>query len=326
MRNDAIASGNDYAQPPHPSAPPRKHPFVGKIGVVVVTWNIGKPVLNSLKRVQEIADYCMVIDNHSRDDTAELVTAFVEEHTMFDMVHHGENNFAKAQNMGIRACLDAGCTWVMLLDHDSLPDAKMLESMHKAFSNYPHPDKIGMLIPNLKDRFSSRHATYPRHIGRVLFMKTGFGAAAYMDDVMAAIASGALIPASLFAECGMMNEAFHIDYVDYDFSLRVLASGKKIIAVKDALLFHQLGVATDHHVAQIRVTTTNHHATRRYTIYRNRILCWRKHGKAIPAFVLFDAVAVIYDLFKIICFETEKRAKLTAAWHGVKDGFKGKVQ
>jgi rhamnosyltransferase len=315
MKHDIIASGKDYPS----TAQLCKHPFDGKIGVVMVTWNIGKPVLNTLRRVQEIADYCVVIDNHSADDTAELITAFIEEDSMFSLIRHEVNNFAKAQNIGIHACIDAGCTWVMLLDHDSLPDAKMLNTMYDVWKEYPNQQQVGMLIPNLKDRFSDRRATYPRHFGRTLFMKSGFGKAAYMDDVMAAIASGAFIPVSVFAELGMMKESFHIDYVDYDFSLRLVSAGKKIIAVKEALLFHQLGMAQDHQLAGVSVTTTNHNATRRYTIYRNRMMCWKQHGKTMPAFVFFDAVAILYDMFKIIGFETDKREKLKAAWRGVKD-------
>lgn len=301
------------------NATPKKHPFDGKIGVVMVTWNIGKSVLNSLKRVEEIADYCIVIDNQSTDETPELVQSFANEHlNVIDFMQHGKNNFAQAQNIGIRHCLQQGCDWVMLLDHDSLPDIHMFNAMHDVWNNLDDKNNVGMMIPNLKDRFSKREASYTRHIQKLLYIKSGFGRKDYLDDVLVAISSGALIPASLFRQIGTMNEAFHIDYVDYDFSLRVIQAGKRIIAVKNAILYHQLGFSEDHNVIGIRITTTNHNPTRRYTIYRNRIICWKHHGAALPAFVMCDVLAVIYDMFKIVCFERDRKQKLKSAWRGVK--------
>lgn len=315
---------NISQESPTPSS--NKHPFNGKIGVVMVTWNIGKPVLNSVARVEEIADYCVIIDNQSSDDTPALLQHFAQhDASNVTFIQHDINNFAKAQNIGIRHCLKQGCDWIMLLDHDSLPDIHMLYAMHNIWHSYDDNHTIGMMIPNLKDRFSERNARYIRHIRKLLYIKSGFGKKAYLDDVLVAISSGALIPATLFRNVGMMNEAFHIDYVDYDFSLRVVQRKKRIVAVKDALLYHQLGISKDHHMIGLRITTTNHNAVRRYTIYRNRLLCWKRHGRALPAFIIFDGAAIIYDIFKIICFEKDKKNKFRAIWRGIKDALLDKA-
>lgn len=302
--------------------PTQNHPFAGRIGVVVVTWNIGKQVLNTLKRVHEIADYCVIVDNNSTDNTADAVDNYIADKSgFFELVRHPANNLAKAQNIGIAQLRHAGCDWVMLLDHDSLPDGEMLGAMHNVWANHTQRAHIGMLIPNIKDRFSKRNARYTRHLGKWLFFRTGFGKRTHMSDVMAAIASGSLTPMHVIDQLGGMKEDYAIDNVDYDFSLRIIRHKLKIVAVRDAILYHQIGKCRDHKVAGLRVTTTNHKPQRRYSIYRNRLKSWRMHGRYVPAYVLFDGTAIAYDLLKIGLFEANKAAKFKAIWQGIKAAF-----
>lgn len=302
---------------------PLRNPSLGgRVGVVIVTWNIGKQVLNSLKRVQEIADFCVIVDNHSSDNTADAIENYItDKKDFFTLVRHPVNNLAKAQNIGISHLRAASCDWAMMLDHDSLPDTKMLDAMGDAFEGYQNKDSLGMIVPNIADKFSCRKARYVRHIKKLFFFRSSFGKHAILDDVMAAISSGSLIPMHVIDRLGGMNEDYCIDNVDYDFSLRIIRSNLKIMAVRDATLYHQLGKCRDHKVMGLCVTTTNHNPGRRYYIYRNRLKSWREHGLAVPAYVLFDGAAIAYDLVKIGLFEANKKAKFQAIWQGIKDAF-----
>jgi rhamnosyltransferase len=147
-----------------------------------------------------------------------------------------------------------------------------------------------------------------------------------LKNVMVAIASGSLIPIRTLDTVGVMDEDFCIDNVDYDFSLRIVRSRMKILAVRDAVLHHALGCCQDHTLVGMRVTTTNHSPMRRYYIYRNRLRLWRKHGLYVPSFVLLDMCAIAFDIFKILCLEKKKRAKFRAIFSGMRAAFQPRTR
>jgi rhamnosyltransferase len=294
------------------------------ICAVIVTHNIGKSVLETLRASAANAGYCVVVDNASTDDTVTIIRRYIEEEGMAgacEVIEHSVNNLARAQNIGIRRAREKGADWVLLLDHDSTPDAHMVTEMLAAYETHPAGYQVAMVVPNLLDKHSVRRARYSRHIGRLIAYRSGFGSRPVLENVMVAIASGSLIPMHTLETIGAMDEAFCIDNVDYDFSLRIIRSGGKILAVRDAVLHHALGFCRDHTLARLRVTTTNHSPMRRYYIYRNRLRLWRKHGLAVPAFVLLDMCAIGFDVFKILCLEEHKRAKFRAMFSGMRAAF-----
>jgi rhamnosyltransferase len=287
---------------------------------VIVTYNRGKRIIATLEQAAAATDYCVIIDNGSSDQTVAIVRDYIAaQPDKFELIEHPVNNLAKAQNLGIRRAKEKGAGWVLLLDHDSIPGRAMVETMRQTYATCSHPEQVAMLVPNLCDKFSARSASYTRHVARSLFFRSGFGKHAVMDDVLVAIASGSLIPMQTFEQIGLMDEHLCIDNVDYDFCLRAIRHRLRIVAVRDAILHHQLGKCRDHRVGGVSVTTTNHHPVRRYYIYRNRLLLWRTHGLSVPAFILFDGCAIAYDLLKITLFEANKRTKIRAIFSGVRD-------
>lgn len=298
--------------------------MIQSICAVIVTHNIGKSVLETLRAAASNAGYCVVVDNASSDDTVAIIRRYIAEEGMSsscEVIEHSVNNLARAQNMGIRRAREKGADWVLLLDHDSTPDARMVDEMLAAYAAHGQED-VAMLVPNLIDKHSVRRARYVRHVGQFVAYRSGFGSRAVLENVMVAIASGSLIPMRTLDAIGVMDEAFCIDNVDYDFALRIVRSGGKIVAVRDAVLHHALGCCQDHTLAGMRVTTTNHSPMRRYYIYRNRLRLWRKHGVAVPSFVLLDMCAIAFDVFKILCLEEKKRAKFRAMFSGMRAAFK----
>ncbi len=111
--------------------------------------------------------------------------------------------------------------------------------------------------------------------------------------------------------------------MDKDFCLRVINAGLQIIAVKEAVLHHQLGQSRDHSLMGIPVTTTNHSPERCYYIYRNRAKSWGRYGSAQPGFVIYDMMAMGYDVLRLICFEDRKLAKFGAMARGLRDACSG---
>ena len=172
--------------------------------------------------------------------------------------------------------------------------------------------------PYLLDIHSARLPRYPRARGKWRAERVGCAEGeAYLDGVMGVIASGSLIPRATFERVGLMDEDFSVDYIDKDFCLRVVRLGLNIRVVRAAVLYHELGKASDHTFCGVRMTSTNHSPERIYTITRNRVRCWMRHGVALPAFVIYDAAAMLYDIIKIILLEQNKTPKLRAVARGL---------
>ncbi len=143
----------------------------------------------------------------------------------------------------------------------------------------------------------------------------------YMDGVLAVIASGSLLRAAMVRDIGMMREDFFIDYIDSEYCLRARRKGWNVVVARRAVLHHALGEKKRHTRLNMTVVTSNHSAARRYTIYRNRIWVWRMYYSDAFPYVLFDMIAVTFDMWRIALLEQERFRKLRAVLRGVYDGF-----
>lgn len=300
------------------------HSSLGKTLAVVVTYHIGESIKDTLKSIKQQVDGIIIVDNGSSEETLAILRSITsDEPDTYHLIERTENNLAAAQNMGIAAAKEAGAAWVVLSDHDSIFDPDMVANLAKVFQSLADT-KIALLAPSFHDRHSERGPRYLRTWGKWLFKWGGFGDQPYLDDVMCAIASGSLISMKALDDVGNMDESYAIDDVDREFSLRLITKGYEIVAVKNALLYHQIGHCKDHNVMGMRVTTSNHCADRRYTIYRNRIRNWKRYGKQLPGFVLFDMLAIGIDKMRILICEKHKLAKYRAILRGILDGLKSK--
>lgn len=327
-------------------------PVFGPIAAIVVTHHIGESIRDTINSIINQVDRIILVDNGSSDATLHILRALTGD--KIHLIERSENNLAAAQNAGIHLAKAQGARWVLLVDHDSLFDSGMIKAMEEAFSSlsrlrgrvragetdgsaneasqhFPPPNlppqagggvssNIALLAPALYDRNSDRPPRYLRIWGKFLFKRTGFGDRPFLDDLMCAIASGSLIKISVIDRIGGMDERFVIDDVDREFCLRLITHGYKIVAVKDAILHHQIGECRDHTFMGLGVTTGNHPPARRYTIYRNRIRNWKRYGLKLPGFVLSDILAMTLDLLRILTCEDQKKEKFRALLHGLKDG------
>ncbi|SFM64673.1 glycosyltransferase family 2 protein [Thermodesulforhabdus norvegica] len=241
------------------------------------------------------------------------------------LIVNGENRgLAAAQNQGIRFAIECGFEWVLLLDQDSLPAPDFMEVMSGYYWSLTESEKekLLMLAPNVFDElggFFYRHVL-PAPWG---FIRKLCGHQRCLKGVFFSISSGSLIPVRVFSEIGLMDEDFFIDYVDNDFCLRGLSKGMVIHVVCPAVLFHSLGDRRRYYsLGPVKVRPSFHPPLRRYFIYRNRVRVWKRYGRKVPGFVMFDLLAAIYDVLRIIFFEENSGEKLLAAFRGLSEGIR----
>jgi rhamnosyltransferase len=299
-----------------------------KIVAVTVTYNVDREFERVLQSYLEQVAKVIIVDNstetYSREWLAEMVHSAGER---VKLIQNGCNpGLGKAQNIGIRAALDLGVDWLLLMDDDSRAAPDMVSILFRTAQQ--HGPEVAIFAPRYDEQGVTRDARYvtaPQGAyGSPRFTIQDFSNGSTLSHLLFAISSGSLIRASLFRRIGLIRESFTIDYLDVDFSLRALRGGYRIMAVADAVLYHQLGAQSEHHLFGRRFLAWNHSARRRYTIYRNRTRIWRENLLSFPGFVIYDFLATLHDLFRILMFEQSKMSKLWAAAKGIGVGLLGR--
>ncbi len=298
---------------------------VNGVCAVIVTWNIGNRIEKNFIAVYHQVEKVIFVDNDSDMETINALDRIQKQYSRVMIIRNSLNTgIARAQNQGIDYALDHGFEWVLLLDHDSRPEKDMVLNLLKGLENCSNNQKIAIIAPHIKDRNVNKPCYYITPWSGVFFKRSGFNGSDLIEHILAVISSGSLIRLAVIKDVGFFREDFFVDHVDTEFCLRLITNGYFIIAVRNAVLRHSLGKIVPHWFMGREINVTNHNAQRRYTIYRNRLLVWKMYFLRTPSFILFDFLAALFELFKIMMFETDRKFKLYCAVKGIYSGLTGR--
>lgn len=293
---------------------------------VIVSYQSDDRLFRGIDALAPQVDGIVVVENGSADaEILRLKQITAESGGKIRLISNAENvGLATAQNQGIRAALEQGAGWVLLMDNDSVPAPDMVPAMLAAYLDHPAPARLGLLAPRMTDAegtlksraYVSKHAFD--------FRPVCFGPGEVVADVAFAMASGSLVKAEVFREVGLMRDDFFVDYIDFEFTFRMRRGGWNLVAVGDATLEHRLGEFEQKKLLGRTFRFNSHSGFRRYYIYRNRMRVWWAHGFRLPAFFAFEAASITIDLAKLILLEDQKMEKLGAIGRGVVDAMIGR--
>ncbi|GAB2888735.1 hypothetical protein GCM10027026_46300 [Myroides odoratimimus subsp. xuanwuensis] len=192
---------------------------------------------------------------------------------------------------------------VVLLDQDSVSGSDMVENLMAK-----HAAGIAIVAPTVVDRNLGRDQ--PTFVDQ---------------DLDYCITSGSLVDVDAWSAVGGYDEDLFIDYVDFDFCLRLRQWGFRIVRASRAEILHEIG-----HAARFgRFTAWNHSPFRNYHMAQDMLLYAKKHRSApeelrVNGRGVFGTYLVLFRKCLIIAaFETNRWAKVRAlvkgslaAWHG----------
>lgn len=297
----------------------------GKICAVVVTYNIGERYHKSFDSLKDQVDRVIIIDNGSDSSTISMLQKIRNNVTdKVEVIFNGKNlGVAKAQNIGIAKAIDEGYDWVLLLDHDSFLKEDMIGTMKKLYQSLDREikGKTAMLAPNVMDLNVNLPSKFTTRFLKVFFKRQKCSGKKYID-ALTVIASGSLIKTSVLKNIGFMKEEFFIDFIDAEFSLRVITNGFKIIVICDAILYHTLGKRKVYKIFHVNFKPTFHSPQRRFYIFRNRLKVLKSYMFKVPSYAFFDFVLMLYDIFNITFFENDKLNKFRMIVKGVFSGLR----
>lgn len=267
-----MAEKTSTDQPPAPSS------TLGRIGLVTVTYNSAEVLpdfLDSLaaQTYREFTVY--VVDNASRDRTLDICR---ERSDLPIVLIANDKNLgvAEGNNQGIRAALEAGCEYILLLNNDVIFDGRLLAGMRDGLDQY----QCHMTTPKIfyydeptkiwaAGGYFQRWLGYrPAHYGENLEDRGQFD---LVRTVNYAPTCCVLIHHSVFARIGIMDARYFVYSDDVDFMYRAFKAGIVMKYLPDCTMRHKVSSLTGGTISSF---------TMRYCT-RNRVYFLRKN---LPAF------------------------------------------
>ncbi len=244
------------------------------IAAVVVLYHPQLDTLECLlQSVVEQVSVVFLVDNTpvSSPTIAVLVAGFGSR--VFYIPLLDNRGLAAAQNIGIRKCIDAGYSHVLLLDQDSaLPAGAVSSLLAGEMTLIREGQNVAAVGPQFVDEKTGRKspALLHRYLGvRKMFLDPNSLIPVETDHL---VASGSLVCTAVFQRVGLMREDLFIDWIDIEWGLRARSMGYKSYYIPCAVMKHNVG---DSIVRILGRDVHLHSDVRNYYMLRNAVYLFR---------------------------------------------------
>lgn len=287
-----------------------------KIAAIVVTFQPGEEVSDTIRALQPQVSTVLVVDNGSHPEELERLRGLggVAEFLRLDR----NEGIAHAHNVGIARARELGATHVLLMDQDSLASPDMVAALLAAENRLLSEGlRVGAVGPVYHDHRLAK--SWP------FFRMSRFGVKAHacgdQDHVPCdfLISSGTLIRTSVVDDVGSMNEGYFLEHVDTEWSLRARYKGYALYGACNARMNHRLGddtVAVPFTGRRVQLYKPYRH----YYLFRNALLLWREQHAPLP-WKLNEIKRLLARLIFFPLFVAPRwqrlRYMLLGLWHGL---------
>jgi rhamnosyltransferase len=195
-------------------------------------------LLEQKRPLQEI----IVVDNASADGTSSLLREHYPQVTVLQLPENAGTGGALAAGLAY-AARERRHDWIWMFDQDSLPARDALEVLFQQAQHLgSEASEVGMLAAFPVDKNKENSCT--PWLWRNRFVKPP--AQLLTRPVLFAdlvITSGSMVRRDVVEQIGFPRSDFFIDFVDYEYCLRIRSRGYKIAVVTQAMLYHEVGKA-----------------------------------------------------------------------------------
>jgi GT2 family glycosyltransferase len=231
----------------------------------------------------------LIVDNHSEDGSAASLQHSLKNVRVIDSRHN--LGFAGGCNIGIRAALQGGARFVLLVNSDAVLAPDAISALLRAVER--HAD-IGIAGPVLlsreePDRVSSAGISFSLRTGRMRHRAAGrrFSAlgSAQVRRVDAISGCVMLIRREVVSTIGLLDETYFFSFEDVDFCIRACDAGFASAIVGAARVHHE-GHRTIGHTTPARL----------YFAARNHLMLARRHSGSSLPFGLTAVPVITFNL------------------------------
>jgi rhamnosyltransferase len=290
-----------------------------KVFAIINTFNPDMARLEEVIRaVEEQVVGVIITDNNSRPEARDSLRAIEAKFGGFvNIIWKPEDlGLGASLNTSARAAIERGADWILTLDDDSIPGTGMVGTLLEEYHTLPDDiqNRIGLLMPNEQ---TPKASAYPPN-----------GPPKIHDD--GGTTAGQVVRASILPTVGFWNEGLFIDTVDGEFCFRVRKHGFLTLLVPRVAIHTRPGHPVLRKFFGKTVSVPNYAPYRYYYMTRNLVYLYVRH---FGTYVLhnkywyrgFWAIIIPRFFIKMVLFENNRREKIPAAWHGLRDGLFGRL-
>jgi rhamnosyltransferase len=304
----------DSSEIPSPGEPLWDKPKKAKVCAVMVTYNPDSPLEQNIRAVLPQVDNLIIVDNGS----ALPIRAHIETiaySCAVQVIWNKENlGLATALNIGIRSAFGSdNFAWIATFDQDSRVAAGFRDAMLQAYLACPYRERVGIIGPHHVELTENSTAGSSRQQEHDRFR-----------EITAVMQSGTFLSTKALRSCGLFDDSFFIDYVDFELCLRIRKNALRIIEAPNAIIVHRLGNPSRHNFFGRTFTVCNHSALRRYYASRNRFRIYSRDLFSEFAWICHDVWSWCKEIVKLALFEENRLKKLAYMARGGWDALRGR--
>lgn len=272
------------------------------INAGIVTYNPDITRLEqNIKAISPQVDRVIIADNHS--DNVNDIISLCKEYNVEVLLNKSNKGIAFALNEIMEYSYEKGYKWCVTLDQDSVCSHNLIKEADGLLSR----NDIAEIAPLI---YEAKTGDTPKLDAKPNGNK--------YQIVPKCITASTLTNVPIWKKTGGFDNKLFIDYVDYDYSLKVREKGYKIIRMNNVRLNQELGNSEFHKTIFGKIRVANHSAFRKYYICRNIVIFIKKHHKNIN--VTKEVLRIAKTLGLTILFEDDKSNKIKACNKGIIDG------
>jgi rhamnosyltransferase len=279
--------------------------------------------LEALKKQSHKLNEIVVVDNASSDGSVEMLATRYPEVKVLRLPTNSGVGGAYAAGLNYTALVKRH-RWTWLLDDDSVPShdglQNLLSGLRHLAEGTAEPAVLAPVCVHLKTSVSVPGMLW--RDGRLVpEFQNRNEPLTFVDCV---ISSGSLIQRDAVAAVGLPRADFFMDFVDFEYCLRMRRHGFRIAMVRDSILEHEVGTVTTINVLGWKKVWADHAPWREYYMARNETFTmWQYDPRFITkGFVLYRLARHSLGIF---LFGKQKWACLSKQYLGFKDGSAGRL-
>jgi GT2 family glycosyltransferase/glycosyltransferase involved in cell wall biosynthesis len=224
------------------------HSGTATLGAVVLNYRTPDQTwlaVRSLQTSRTPPHRLFVVDNASGDGSAPALRASLEG---IDLIERPANDgYSAGCNAGIRAALDAGVDFVLLVNSDVVLAPDAIDRLGAAMLSDLRPGIAGpvLLSRDEPDRIASAGISFSTRTGRMRHRGAGLPLSLLSADTLhptdAVSGCVMLIHRDVFDRIGLLDEHYFFSFEDIDFCLRARDAGFSTVCTADAVAYHEGG-------------------------------------------------------------------------------------
>jgi rhamnopyranosyl-N-acetylglucosaminyl-diphospho-decaprenol beta-1,3/1,4-galactofuranosyltransferase len=251
------------------------------VAVVVVTYNRADlllRMLGGLAASDHRPDAVIVVDNASPDHTQTVLAGARDAYPELPLqVVTSEENLGGAGgfHLGMEAAYEQGFDRIWLMDDDVVPAPDCLGTLMAVDEDClmsVREDLSGRLVEKAALTFDLRNPL--RLKPKTAMVETTYGERSAMPEkveIQNVAFEGFMVRRAVVAEVGFPDPEFFIFYDDAEYAVRARLAGRRIWAVRDAVLVRQLDFNQQHDLA----------GWKGFYMYRNLFVVHLRHGENV---------------------------------------------